>query len=181
MKIIFLDIDGVITSARTGWMNLDIYATSFLKWVCEQTDTKIVISSTWRCNRDRKFFADIFGEELIHKDWKTPWDLGDFNVDCRGDEIQLWLNEHSEITDYLIIDDDSDMLDYQISNLIKIESYNGLMFDEMMEICDRLAFPDKIVPNMNLIELIQHPNMFAKSNTMSATDQIKTALGIKFT
>ena len=41
MKIIFLDIDGVLTSARTGWSNMDPFAVTFLKLICEQCDIKI--------------------------------------------------------------------------------------------------------------------------------------------
>lgn len=161
MKIIFLDIDGVLTSARTGWMNWDIYATTFLKWVCVKADVKIVISSTWRCNRNRQFFVDIFGEEVIHEDWKTPWNLMNLEIRCRGHEIQLWLNQHPEIDKYLIIDDDSDMLEEQLSNLLLTNTYNGIQFEDMEKI--RIFFNLTNEPcNMNLQTIIQHPNMFSK-------------------
>lgn len=182
MKIIFLDIDGVLTSARTGWMNWDIYATTFLKWACEQSGSKIVISSTWRCNRDRKFFADIFGDEIIHEDWKTPWNLMDLKMNCRGDEIQAWLNNHPEIpilpegypdvVSYIIIDDDADMLPSQMANLIKTDSMNGIVFENMEEIREELSI--EIPFNLNTVNLIQHPNMFCETNVgMKLNQKIK--------
>lgn len=161
MKIIFLDIDGVLTSARTGWMNWDIYATTFLKWVCLNADVKIVISSTWRCHRDKQFFEDIFGKEIIHADWKTPWDLMNRNVRCRGHEIKLWLEQHPEIDKYLIIDDDSDMLHEQLPNLLLTNTYNGLQFEDMEKIREFFNLTNEPC-NMNLQTIIQHSNMFAK-------------------
>lgn len=160
MKIIFLDIDGVITSARTGWVNWDPFATTFVKWCCEKSDTKIVISSTWRCNRDRKFFTDIFGENAIHEDWRTPWDLSDMTMNCRGDEIQKWLTNHPEIEDYVIIDDEDDMLERQVSHLMLTNSYNGMMFDDYEKLRKMLNF--KHPCNLNIHTIIMHPNMFWK-------------------
>lgn len=149
--IIFLDIDGVVTSARTGWRNMDVYAASFLRWVCEQSGARIVISSTWRYNRDRQFFVNVFGD-VIHDDWRTSIDLLTNGTDCRGDEIKLWLDAHN-CTEYLILDDDDDMLDYQVPNLILTDSYNGLMWNDMIEIIDRLSIP---ICNMDVI--FQHSN-----------------------
>ena len=36
----------------------------------------------------------------------------------RGKEIQQWLDEHPEVTNYVIFDDDSDMLEHQMNNFI---------------------------------------------------------------
>jgi len=51
-KIIFLDIDGVLNVCS---MERDEYGSLFhkhfednLRWIIDQTDAKIVISSTWR-------------------------------------------------------------------------------------------------------------------------------------
>lgn len=159
-NIIFLDIDGVLTSARTGWLNMDPFSVTFIKWICKQANIQVVISSTWRCNRDRKFFSDIFGEEIIHYDWRTPWDLSDFTMNCRGDEIQKWLDNHPEVERYLIIDDDNDMLDHQKQFLRLTSTYNGIQFDDQIFIRD---FFDCQVPcNMNLHTICFHPNLFHK-------------------
>lgn len=137
MKIIFLDIDGVVTSIRSGWFNLDIYTVNFLRWVCKKADIKIVISSTWRMNHNAEYWKSIFGE-YIHEDYRTPMGrelhVIKKGTRCRGDEIQLWLSKHPEITKYLILDDDSDMLESQLSSFIQTDSHNGLLFEHMGKI-----------------------------------------------
>lgn len=44
----------------------------------------------------------------------------------RGEEIQMWLDEHPEVTNYVIIDDDNDMLDSQESHLVQTSWYDGI-------------------------------------------------------
>jgi hypothetical protein len=36
----------------------------------------------------------------------------------RGVEIQQWLDEHPDVTNYVILDDDSDMLEHQMKNFV---------------------------------------------------------------
>jgi len=164
-KIIFLDIDGVITSPRVlSWYNWDIYAVNFLRWICEKADCKIVISSTWRNNHKQDFFETIFNN--LHEDWKTPNMRRYSEVRHeRGYEIKKWLENHPEIEDYLIIDDDSDMLDEQISHFIQTDSINGILFDNMMKIRDYFKIED--FPK-EVKKLYIHDNMFAeyKFNTI---------------
>ena len=47
MKVIFLDFDGVITSPDTKW-KIDMRKINIINDICDKTDTKIVVSSTWR-------------------------------------------------------------------------------------------------------------------------------------
>jgi len=169
MKVIFLDIDGVLTSVRTGWFNMDIYAVNFLRWACKKSGAKIVISSTWRYNHGEDFWKPIF-EEHLHEDFKTP-DLtvkqasGLYTSKIRGDEIKAWLDAHPEITYYVIIDDDADMLKAQEQYLIQTDSLNGMLDTHMMELRSHLkldGFPKEE------INLYQHENMFAASNAKRA-------------
>lgn len=74
-SIIFLDVDGVVNNLRTGWYSWDVYIVNWLIWFAKVSNSKIVISSTWRNNHNRNFFADVFGEELIHLYWNTPDDI----------------------------------------------------------------------------------------------------------
>lgn len=162
-KIIFLDIDGVLTSVRTGWMNMDIYAVNFLRWICEEAKMKIVISSTWRHNHGYEFWKGIFGEYL-HEDFKTPdlKRLYTFSEATRGSEIQAWLDKH-KVSDYLIIDDDADMLEAQKPQLIQTDSLNGMLDSHMMEIREKLKI--KATPkDFWDEEFYQHNNMFAFHN-----------------
>lgn len=133
MLVIFLDIDGVLKVARHG---RDEFGNLFyvpymenLRNIIEQTNAKIVISSTWR-NR---------GLEKLQKMWEHRGIAGEiidvtinshyiseegrtdkYNKLRRGREIQDWIDEHAtEITNYVIIDDDNDMLPSQRGNFVR--------------------------------------------------------------
>lgn len=45
---------------------------------------------------------------------------------CRGVEIDRWLREHQDVTNYIILDDDSDMLLSQKKHFIKTHALNGI-------------------------------------------------------
>lgn len=125
MKVIFLDIDGVLNVYPQG---RDDYGSIFhkhfvdnLKWIIEQTDAKIVISSTWRFS----------GLEIMKEMWRVrnlPGEVIDITPDFmnqtgtslqRGKEIQKWLDENPSVSNYAIIDDDSDMEPHQMNNFVK--------------------------------------------------------------
>lgn len=161
-NILFLDIDGVVTSMRTGWHNMDIYTVNFLRWVCKEANVKIVISSTWRHNHGYDFWLPIF-TEFLHSDFKTP-DLttqssgGIYLARKRGAEIKAWLDKHPEVKRYLILDDDSDMLPEQEQFFIQTDSLNGMLdthMNDTREFWKIKSFPD------NYSVLHEHPNMFA--------------------
>jgi hypothetical protein len=42
----------------------------------------------------------------------------------RGHEIELWLKMHPEVSNYVIIDDDNDMLDNQRANFVRTANNN---------------------------------------------------------
>ena len=45
---------------------------------------------------------------------------------CRGYEIKEWLDKHTDIMNYVIIDDDSDMLKEQKKHFIRTSELTGL-------------------------------------------------------
>lgn len=50
---------------------------------------------------------------------------------CRGHEIEQHLSiieNHDHVTHYAILDDDSDMLPYQLPHFAKCDTYDGLGF-----------------------------------------------------
>jgi hypothetical protein len=52
----------------------------------------------------------------------------------RGSQIKSWLDKHPEVTHYVILDDDGDMLEDQRStNFIKISRLNGFMFSDTIQ------------------------------------------------
>lgn len=142
MKIVFLDFDGVITTLKSNW-TLDKKKMELVKCICDETGAKIVISSSWR----RYTLADTI-EELTTNQTKTghePFLMPEYIVDVtarmyafkhgtreihygldRGVEIDRWLWEHPEVTNYVILDDDGDMLLSQKNNFIKTHALRGI-------------------------------------------------------
>lgn len=118
MKVIFLDIDGVLNLIPQG---RDEFGDCFhphlvenLRHVIERTGAAIVISSTWRMN----------GLSEMKRMWEMR-DLPGIVIDVtpflntpRGEEIAEWLRENP-VTDYAIIDDDIDMLPEQMHRFVK--------------------------------------------------------------
>lgn len=117
MKIIFLDIDGVLNSKKSlenfkSLWQLSPDNISQLNKIIEATGAKIVISSSWRHRREisselESYLNDDCGikGEIIGR---TP--VVGFSR-RRGCEIATWLEEWQgeSIEDFVILDDGSDM------------------------------------------------------------------------
>ncbi len=131
MKIIFLDIDGVLNVYGSPYNGTrdefgDIFHVCFveqLRRVIERTGAKIVISSSWRFSGLEQMklmweMRDLPGEVIdVTPDPKYLIDEGVtefYDHLCRGDEIQHWLDHcNLDIESYVIFDDDNDMLETQ--------------------------------------------------------------------
>ena len=136
MRVIFLDIDGVLNSQymyqhykddiiSTPSGKLSKMAIENLNSLTDATDAKLVISSTWR-------FDDKVIESL-REAGITGTILGITGRGCacclRGNEIRTWIHENIEDRDYhnyLILDDDSDMLYWQRNNFINVDYITGI-------------------------------------------------------
>ncbi|MFA6325217.1 MAG: HAD domain-containing protein [Candidatus Paceibacterota bacterium] len=118
-KIIFLDIDGVLNCCTTkerhrGFIGIDEKKIKIFKRILEETNAKVVLSSTWR----------LIDENLNHVKDKvcdildiTPYIAYEPNIPRRGTEIDRWYQEHkNEIEEYVILDDDPDILEHQLEN-----------------------------------------------------------------
>ena len=122
MKIIFLDIDGVLNSAKyyksvnskkKNWNRFDPNVVKLLKELIEEFNLSLVISSTWRFGAVQMLKDELTKSGLkkyLHKDWKTP----EIYPSRRGTEIKMWLVKHSEIENQLFLDDDTNILDEQL-------------------------------------------------------------------
>lgn len=156
MKVLFLDFDGVLNS--WDWMNrgvkyykpdtnfntpvprpsyqvlpvfeetaIDPRAVRRLNRVTEATGAKIVVSSAWRAERTPEQLQQIltyFGAtgQVISI---TPW------AGSRGNDIDAWLKEHPEVTQFAIVDDDADVSPHK-HRAVKTEMARGLL-DEHCE------------------------------------------------
>lgn len=128
-QIIFLDVDGVLTSMRcNGYYDFDLWAVTFLRWACEKSGAKIVMSSAWRNMPDaQEIFTKTFGEYL-HEDWRTGVSA------TRGDEIDEWLVEHPDTDNFVIIDDTIQGLENHVTWLVFTSLDDGLLFRHMRDI-----------------------------------------------
>lgn len=148
MKIIFLDIDGVLNSwdywhrvpkeerANDGTAGeFDDEAIERLNRIIEETGAVVCISSTWRI-----LFPSTYIEQLLRKRGfrgivigATP-SLGEYEKDekghvliHRGFEIQNWLDALGDkVKSYVILDDDSDMMPGQMKNYVRCYTAHGL-------------------------------------------------------
>lgn len=117
MKIIFLDIDGVLNSRRydrtrsSDEGNIDVTRLPLLKRIVDATGAKIVLSSSWRTHWDAdEGLCDETGRELnplfarfglaIYD--KTPA----VSARDRDMEVRAWLATHSEEVEAFVILDD---------------------------------------------------------------------------
>jgi hypothetical protein len=117
MKVIFLDVDGVLNCAKTerGWGKMRFVDTRKMlrvREICDRTGAKVVISSSWRegaqddalpvdkmqwqaliAEFDKHRIPVIGMTPIAHDRW-------------RGDEISMWLKSQEEpVKDFVIVDD----------------------------------------------------------------------------
>jgi hypothetical protein len=128
VKVLFLDIDGVLNSAEwygrrprelrdlpntdhnVGLCEIDPEAVARLGRIVDATGARIVISSTWRrvfrlptirlLLAERGLRAEVVGV--------TP-DLGGVAMLGRGEEIRAWLAAHPDVTAFAVLDDNDEM------------------------------------------------------------------------
>lgn len=141
--IIFLDVDGVLNHRSifkpgTGPDPLCPKAIKRLKTLADHADASIVLSSTWRLGgRNSRHVQKLEAAgvlERLHEDWHTIDLPNEFRgnllvVDYprRGKEIAEWLGRHPEHTNYVILDDDSDMLPEQMPRFVQTSFDTGLL------------------------------------------------------
>lgn len=137
MKYIFLDVDGVLNHEQ--WYEdlhenpdapafpyscFDPQCVARVNEILEATGAQLVISSSWRL--DKQLYLTLNSIGLKSKFECTPIfkksNSGLENFDCRGSEIREFLLAHKynpETDNYVIVDDDSDMLDEQLPHFFQ--------------------------------------------------------------
>jgi len=159
MKIIFLDIDGVIVTRNTlreryvdglrGYCVPKEECVQALNKLTDETNASIVLSSSWR-------FCGLLEMRTIFSLWGISAPLIDFTPDLtrlpsetksglyeavpRGREIQQWLDQQTETINFVIIDDCSDM-EHLSNHFVHIDSKIGFTenrIEQAIEILLRL-------------------------------------------
>lgn len=145
MKLIFLDIHGVLCSMRSAaayggypapgnpasWDRFDDTAIALLRAAVTHTGAKVVLASTWRESASIPALEYRLGVK-IH-DATRPASA----EDSRGARVLDWLAAHPEVDRYAILDDDDDFYQNQMDKLCMTSKRNGFLlghFDEMVEL-----------------------------------------------
>jgi hypothetical protein len=111
MKIVFLDIEGVLNTKQflKGGNDFQVCdpknVRNFNKLIKKFDDVKVVISSSWRIGRSFDELITILRDNDINGEIidTTPEMSGKVGA-TRSGEIQAWLNNH-DIDNFVILDD----------------------------------------------------------------------------
>jgi len=136
-NVIFLDIDGVLNhhlwyeskgKDREGTRaecHLDPEKLKLMNQLCKDANCKVVVSSTWRIGFNIKGLQELF--ESRGGNFDVIDITGRNKEGIRGVEIYTWWNDNKyNFNNYVIFDDDSDMLLWQKDNFFQIDGYCGI-------------------------------------------------------
>lgn len=149
MNVVFIDFDGVLNNRTSMFIrsidkNNGLFSkdcVDLFKILLDKTNSKFVVSSSWRARG-----VSIFDQRNIRiheafetcgfEDWKfyaadngvTPH----LDTNKRGDDIAAWLGKHHDVGDYVILDDDSDMLPHQYKHFVQTNEVSGLTYTDIM-------------------------------------------------
>ena len=141
MKVIFLDIDGVLNGSRTclalgGYPmsfeddmdKFDKVAIAALRNFCLAVDIKMVLASAWRIHYTAEQAANALDLPIIDRTPSLPTK--------RGEEIKAWLDAHPEVERYAILDDDPDMLGEQLRFFTQTDHREGLQYADLLSLAN---------------------------------------------
>ena len=119
MRVIFLDVDGVLNCKTTkqrvpgeSWIGIDPLKVMLLKQIIDETGAQVVLSSSWRydwnkdyskCRRHVKYLIDSLRDAHIEIYDVTPV-VG--NGYSRGTEISEWLTSNEDVDGWVVLDDE---------------------------------------------------------------------------
>ena len=141
MKVIFLDIDGVLVtrnSIKYQYLNypddtsirFSQKAVKSLNKLIRLTKAKIVISSTWRLFHSLEELQNIFKKQGIKGKIISTTSIERAPVEediPRGQKITDWLENNSAVKQYVIIDDDvqADCIQFHPYNCVETSYKRG--------------------------------------------------------
>jgi len=149
VRVIFLDIDGVLNSHRTVESRyrlptpidadgdvrmaakLDPIAIGLVNRLAVMADAKIVICSAWRIGSTLDGLKTLLGNAGLISERIIG--MTDTNLGLRGEQIARYLDKFSDIENYVWLDDDGDCLPGQ--NLIQTKHEDGLAWRDYVAAC----------------------------------------------
>ena len=161
MKVIFLDVEGVLNTRETYErayglyghttmidLELDMFRLGYLKQIIDETGVKIVLSSSFRHFFDKengKVFPTSLKGKKLYDNFKRCeieiYDTTPTTIDSREEQIKEWLSNRDDIESFVIIDDDPTAFDELYSNLIQTstirKNYLLSFMKESTGLCER--------------------------------------------
>ena len=154
MKVIFLDIDGVlnytqwyVSDRNPGNINgqegdIDPMCVERVLRICKETGAKVVITSDWRISWEGTLMRlERMGltRDIVIDKTPYPWGISrrdymlcdDDEYCTRGAEINMWLRDHPECTNFVIVDDRIDFTEEQQPHFVKVNPMCGLTDDNV--------------------------------------------------
>ena len=155
MKIIFLDIDGVLNSIRTretfeDFVFVDDDKILLLKDIIAKTDAKIVLSSSWRNGWQFKDKNPRCANEDVRLFEALQRKLKEFDIELmsytdnfwhRGKEIDTWLKNWNgeNIESFVILDDmQKEEFEPNTTHLVQTDISKGLTQQNVDEAIEKL-------------------------------------------
>ena len=128
-----------------------------------ETNSKIVISSTWRGYGYDQFVEDFegfgFDRSLLHEDWRTK----PGNTMPRKQEVEEWLSRHPEVKKFVTIDDE--LLDFD--EHVQVCAHNGFIYDNYNQAYELLTGEEPLLCcNLYTVGFVDFvgPENFAKDD-----------------
>ena len=152
MKIIFLDVDGVLNnentkaSAPSGCMGVEDKLISKLVKIVTETDAKIVLTSDWKigwesfdiyCSEDAKYLNRKLKKYGLKISAKTYDDhVYDRFFEDRGKGIHKFLEKVQNVESYVVIDDHTftDFDDEIMSHLVLTDYKTGITDEDVAKV-----------------------------------------------
>lgn len=151
MKIIFLDVDGVLNCRDTfsgphadGHFTLDPDMCDRFKEIvdsCWPITPIVVLSSTWRLfEENRTKVTNWLLERGITIHSQTPKIRRDSEMIMRGEEINKWFADRPQlnVSKFIILDDDSDFTQEQKPFHVHTSFQDGLTWEKTQEAIRKL-------------------------------------------
>lgn len=140
MKVIFLDIDGVLNNCMSAGVfhesSTDPFCIAVLNESIRRTGAKIIVISTWKDNFDISVVINLLYERGV---------LANSIIGCTEKDlskepgIKNFMEIHGEIEKFVIIDDNLELTDESLKNFcVRTDSHEGLQPEHLEKITNLL-------------------------------------------
>lgn len=138
-----------------GFASPDQISVALIDRLIEASGAEVVVSSSWRQGKTVPMIQQILQKEFGLVNWSRVTDrtrehnynkrnmltldeisgmsadeIPDYS-DKRGHQIQDWLDANPDVTHYVILDDDGDMLPEQWDNFVRTNHDHGFKVDDL--------------------------------------------------